>query len=170
MDNHWCDWVCVHDMICGLSLVCLEVLTSTHAETTFIVHDIQTRIYDFERSLEFNYSKVEENAESIVQLRSENRVLNKTIDDLRHELIKVRNGLNVIQNRQDAYERRSRKWGIRVHGIQERPREDTRVVLCKLLDDHKLASISTMEEASEAIEHCHRQFQKGWTHTIIAYF
>ena len=76
----------------------------------------------------------------------------------------------MIQNRQDACERRSRELGIRVHGIQERPREDTRVMLCKLLVDHKLAGISTMEEASEAIEHCHRlgQFQKGRTRTSIA--
>ena len=150
----------------------MEVLTSTHAETTFTLCNIQTRVNDFERSLEFNYSKVEENAESIVQLRSENRVLHKTIDDLRHEFVKVRTGLNVIQNRQDAYERRSREWGIRVHGIQERPREDTHVVLCKLLVDHKLAGISTTEEASEAIEHCHRlgQFQKGRTRTTIANF
>ena len=106
-----------------------EVLTSTHAETTFTLCGIQTRMNDFERSLEFNYSKVEENAESIVQLRSENRVLHKTIDDLRHELVKVRTELNVIQNHQDAYERPSREWGIRVHGIQECSQEDTRVVL-----------------------------------------
>ena len=66
--------------------------------------------------------------------------------------------------RQENSERRSKEWGIRIHGVPERPRENPRLVVCKIITDNELAGITSLDEASAAIEHCHR----NKTRTIIA--
>ena len=89
------------------------------------------------------------------------RFVNKKVRDNETEIqkLKIENDQRALEYRQESAERRSREWGIRVHGVpinKINGQEDTHAVLTRIVAVHKLAGLDTEELASAAIEHCHR--------------
>ena len=148
----------------------LSIIVSNRAETSTTLSNISTRLHDFEGSLEMAHSRASKNEGDIKALSKENQDLKKTVHTLTSQLREVQNDVCVVRDRQEATERRSREWGVRIHGVPETAREDTRLVLFRLIAKHKLAGLDTIERASQAIEHCHRLGPKtsGKHRAIIA--
>ena len=148
----------------------MELISSNHVQTTQTLADITERMTDFEQSRNFNYAKITDNEKAIDEIRKENCDLRDVIDGLVVELKQTRIDLEQVRKRQDDSERRSREWGIRIHGVPEKPKEDTRVVLYDILSKNKLAGVTSPDMASKIIEHCHRigPYSKEKTRAIIA--
>ena len=148
----------------------MDVITANHNQTTETLRNISQRMDDLEASLDFGHSKITENKAAIDELKAENNDLRRLVDDLSNDLKSTRDDLDSIRMRQENSERRSREWGIRIHGVPERPRENTRLVVCKIITDNELVGITSLDEASAAIEHCHclGPLDKNKTRTIIA--
>lgn len=148
----------------------MTMIVGQHSETSAVLLKIDQRIDDYEVSLDFAHSKITENTNNISQLRTENKELRQLIGSLSSSLGSVNVELKAVRERQDKAERRSREWGIRVHGVREGARENTRTVLSKLISHHKLAGLDNPSRASQAIEHCHRlgESAPGKPRAIIA--
>ena len=148
----------------------MSVIISNHAETTATLQNIGARLQDFEVSLDMAHSRASKNENDIKTLQKENHSLKKTVETLTSQLREMHDDVVAVRDRQEASERRSREWGIRIHGVPETAKEDTRLVLCRLIANHKLAGLDTVERASQVIEHCHRLGPKasGKHRVIIA--
>ena len=148
----------------------MNAIMVSRQETSDSLKIIDNRLSEFEKSLDYAHGKTIENKQSIDELRSENKELKDTVSSLSTELAALRTEVFNVKSRQDATERRSREWGIRIYGVPELPREDTRRVLCNLIAEHSLAGLNTPAKASQAIEHCHRlgNAQPGKHRPIIA--
>ena len=142
----------------------------SHNKTSVSLNKIDNRLIEFEKSLKFTNAKVMENVQSIDSLRTENRELKSICNSLSSELTLLKQEVKQLKSKQDVTERRSREWGIRVYGVPEVPREDTRAVLLNLIAQHHLAGLNTAMKASSAIEHCHHlgHVQPGKHRPIIA--
>ena len=125
-------------------------------KTSVYLNEIDNRFIEFEKSLKFTNSKVMENVQSIDSLHTKNRELKSICNSLSSALTLPKQEVKQLKSKQDAKERRSRVWGIRVYGVPEVPREDTRAVLLNLIAQHHLAGLDTAMKASSAIGHCHR--------------
>ena len=148
----------------------MTAIMVSHNKTSVSLNKIDNRFIEFEKSLEFTNAKVMENVQSIDSLRTENRELKSICNSLSSELTLLKQEVKQLKSKQDATEWRSREWGIRVYGVPEVPREDTRAVLLNLIAQHHLAGLNTAMKASSAIEHCHRlgHVQPGKHRPIIA--
>ena len=148
----------------------LRAIYTTHNQTSMSLKNIDGRLSELETSLEFAHAQAYKNKNSIEALQSENRSLTDRVNGLSSELNTLRSEIKQIKDKHDASERRSREWGIRVYGVPELPKEDTRHVLSNLVAKHSLAKLNTPLKASHAIEHCHRlgPAQPGKHRPIIA--
>ena len=104
----------------------MTAIMVSHNKTSISLNKIDNRFIEFEKSLEFINSKVMENVQSIDSLRTENTELKSICNSLPSELTLLKQEVKQLKSKQDATERRSREWGIRVYGVPEVPREDTR--------------------------------------------
>ena len=143
----------------------MTIIIKNHNETSAVLTRIDCRLDEYETSLDFAHAKITDNESEINKVRLENSELRKMITELSFRLdsseIAIKRDVEAVKTRQDQAERRSRDFGIRVHGVAEGNREDTRIVLSGLIAKHKLAGLSTPSLASQAIEHCHRLGNKG---------
>ena len=148
----------------------MDLLKANHLQTTKALDDIRSQMSDFEQSLQFSQAKIAENECAIADIRKENRDLRVIVNNLTARLDASLDKVEVLEQRIENSERRSREWGLRIHGVPERIRENTRSVLCSIIAENKLAGIDSIEGASKVIEHCHRigPFQQGKTRAIIA--
>ena len=110
---------------------------------------IEAQLKDIKESLEFTQKTVEENKEQISALQQENAGLKREVSDLSKKMEK-------LDIRQEADERRSREWSVRIYGIKREQNEDTRKVISELISGHNLDGIATVKRADTIIEHCHR--------------
>ena len=129
-----------------------SIIVSNHAETSTTLSNISTRLHDFEGSLEMAHSRASKNEGDIKALRKENQDLKKTVHTLTSQLREVQNDVCVVRDRQEATERRSREWGVRIHGVLETAREDTRLVLSRLIAKHKMAGLDTIEPTAKFVD------------------
>ena len=148
----------------------MTLLMNNQAETNTNFNRLTERLDDYERSLNHAHERIDDQSQDINSLRTENTDLRKIVDTLGKSLDTVSKQLQGVQDRQDRTERRSREWGIRIHGIAETPNENTRAVLSSAISDFKLAGLDTPHQAAVAIEHCHRLGAKvtGKQRVIIA--
>lgn len=134
----------------------MNLMLNQHTETSSMLNKIDQRLNEYEKSLEFAHAKTLDNEKQIKILKTENIELHKLIGDMSAKLDSVQQEVSSVKGRQDAAERHSREWCMRVYGVSEPPNENTRLILAKLMVKHKLAGFKSVEHASQSIEHCHR--------------
>ena len=100
-----------------------------------------------EKSLDFVNEKVRDNETEIQKLKIENASLRQELSELRYDLASISHDQRALESRQESAERRSREWGIRVHGVPVNKingQEDTRAVLTRIVAVHKLAGLDIL--------------------------
>ena len=107
----------------------MDLMQVNHMQTTKALDDIRSQMSDFEQSLQFRQAKIAENECAIAEIRKENRDLRVIVNTLTTRLNASLDKVEVLQQRIENNERRSREWGLRIHGVPERNREDTRSML-----------------------------------------
>ena len=150
----------------------MTLLTNNHVETQSQLKLINTRLDDQERSINFAHDSIADNKKEIELLKVENTELRGLVNNLNDSMLIMQEKIDDSEARQDRTERRSREWGIRVHGIVEADEENTRDVLSNFIAKNKLAGLDERDKASRVIEHCHRLGNKatGKPRAIIANF
>ena len=111
------------------------------------IDELNNKFDDLTRSLGVTHSIAEENRTKIKALETENK-------KMKYEALTKE--VQLLKQQKEATERRSREWGVRIHGVPCLPNENTRAVVSKIIAENKLNGIDNVRDADAEIEHCHR--------------
>ena len=103
----------------------MSVIINNHAETSATLQNIGARLQDFEVPLDMALSRASKNESDTKTLQKADHGLTKTVETLTSQLREMHDVVVAVRDRQEASQRRSREWSIRIHGVPETAK-DTR--------------------------------------------